>query len=383
VSVVTQQARRRWAIVAAGVLVLLCLPVASSATRSLMVNLIDNDRTAEPSAKVLMKRALASVEVPHSGLAGSTGTLGLPDVSQLSEVAAVLGGTTRTRVWWAGEESWRVDVLSPAGEHGTYQNGGRTVLWDYEQARLTEVVGTSPIRFPRADDLLPPQAARRLLAGVGSGDRLEVLPGRRSVAGLSAVGLRIVPGDRRSTIKHVDVWLDPDQGLPVAIDVVDSLGVAALRSAFIELELAAPTASAIQVPLAKGAVHDVTDAPDLATRIQLFAGEWLPDRLGGMPTSEPIVGGTATYGPGLVRFVALPLPGRLGDQVFTAARTGGGKELKFPIAGEAVLISRGLVTLVVVRGGDQRSYLIAGPVSGQLLTDAAQTLLLKADGWLG
>lgn len=381
-SVVTQQARRRWAIVVAGVLVLLCAPVATSVMTSLVGQLGGVDRTAVPPAQVLLKRALASTRVPHSGLAESIGTLGLPDLSQLTEVSAALGGRTRTRVWWAGENSWRVDVLSPTGEHGIYGNGDRTVLWDYEQARLTEVVGTSPIRFPRADDLLPPQAARRLLAGVGSGDRLEVLPGRRSVAGLRAEGLRIVPGDRRSTIKLVDVWLDPERGLPVAIDVVDSLGVTALRSKFIELERTAPKTSVIQVPSASGILLDVTDAPDLAARIQRFNGIGsLPESLAGVAASDPIVGGAATYGTGLVRYVVLPLPGRLGDQIFDAASTGGGSALDLPTGDEGVLVSSGLVNLVVVRGVDQRSYLIVGLVSGELLTDAARSLLLAADGW--
>lgn len=387
-SVVTQQSRRRWAIVATGIIFLLCLPTATSAATSMVGSLTggDDDPAPVPSAQVLMTRARASTQVQHSGLAESTGTLGLPDLPELSGVTAVLGGSTRTRVWWAGEESWRVDVLSPTGEQGIYDDGDRTVLWDYEQARLTEVVGVSPVRLPRADDLLPPQAARRLLAGVGSGDRVEVLPERRSVAGLSAEGLRITPGDKRSTIGHIDIWLDPERGLPVALDVVDSLGVTALRSAFIELELAAPKPASVRVPSAPGASHDVTDAPDLATRIQRFDGRWLPDSLAGVEASEPIVGSTATYGTGLVRFVALRMPGRLGDQILDAARTGGGKELDLQAGqegAEALMISSGLVNLVVSRGVNGRTYLLVGLVSGDLLTDAARTLQRQADGWLG
>jgi hypothetical protein len=379
-SVVTQQSRRRWAIVAAGVAVLLCLPVATSAARSVVGDLTDADRTPVPSAQVLIQRALASVRVPHSGLAESTGSLGLPDLSELSDVAAALGGTTRTRVWWAGEQAWRVDVLSPTGEHGIYDNGGRNVLWDYEQARQTEVLTSSRIRLPRADDLLPPQAARRLLAGVGPGDRVQALPERRSVAGRSADGLRIVPGDQRSTITRIDIWLDHERGLPVAIEVIDARGVTALRSKFIELSLATPKPSVVQVPSAPGVLHDVTDAPDLATRIERFNGAGrLPESLGGVTASEPIVGGTATYGTGLVKFVALPLPGRLGNQVFEAARTTGGTELDLSTTGDGMLISSGLVNLVVARGADWRSYLIVGPVSGDLLISAAKTLIQQRD----
>jgi hypothetical protein len=381
VSVVTQQARRRWAAVAAGIAVLLCLPVATAAATALVRGL-SGDESPVPSASVLMRRALASAQVPHSGLARSTGSLGLPDLPQFSDVAAVLGGTTRTRVWWAGPRSWRVDVLTSTGEQGIYGDDDRTVVWDYERSRLTEVTGTVPVRLPRADDLLPPQAARRLLATVGPQDRLQVRPGRRSIAGIRAEGLRIVPGDRRSTIGHIDVWLDPDHGLPVAIEVVDARGVTALRSAFTDLDLTAPAASTLQVPSAPGAIHENTDAPDLVSRLQRFSRSWLPGRLAGVPASEPIVGGAATYGTGLVRFVVLPLPTRLGDQVIDAVRSGGGTDLQLRF-GTGVLLERGLVNLVVVELADPigQAYLVVGLADQQLLKDVAAELVRMAGGW--
>ena len=70
-----------------------------------------------------MTRALASARVPHTGLAESSGSLGLPDVPELETVASQLGGTTRTRVWWAGPATSRVDVLTPTGEQGIYVAG--------------------------------------------------------------------------------------------------------------------------------------------------------------------------------------------------------------------------------------------------------------------
>ena len=374
VSVVTQQTRRRWVVVAAGIAVLLSLPVATSTGASLVAGL--GEGGAVPSPAVLMKRALASESVAHSGLAESSGALGLPDLPQLADVAAALGGTTRTRVWWVRPHSWRVDVLTSTGEQGVYDDRGRTVLWNYEQARLTEVVGSSTIRLPRADDLLPPQAARRLLSGLGPKDHVAALPGRRSIAGVRAAGLRIVPADRRSTIGHVDLWLEPNRGLPVAIEVVDTRGTTALRSRFLELDLTAPPAARVRVPAAPGAAHDISDAPDLAARIQQFSDQRqfeLPDRLAGIGTSAPIVG-AGTYGTGLVRFVVLPLPGRLAEQVLDAARNGGGADLDLP-GGEALLVSSGLINLVVAQTADRRrSYLLTGLVSDSLLTTATGEL---------
>jgi hypothetical protein len=374
VSVVTSQTRRRWATVVAGVVVLACLPIATSTVSS---TIAERRAPAGAAVQTLLGRALDSGRVPHSGLAQSSGTLGLPDLPQLADVAAVLGDRTRTRVWWAGPQSWRVDVLTPTGEQGIYADRGRTVLWNYEQARLTEVIGTSPVRLPRADDLIPPQAARRLLAGVGSDDRLEALPGRRSVAGVRAEGFRIVPADRRSTIGHIDVWVDRGSGLPVSLDVVDHRGVSALSTEFVDLRLAAPKPAVLRVPSAKGVVHDSSDAPDLAVRIQQFSSRRLldlPDSLAAVPASAPL-DGAGSYGTGLVRFVVLPLPGRLPEQIFDAVRSAGSSDLKLP-GGEALLVSSGLINLVVTRTLDQsRSYLLTGLVSDQLLKAAAGQLL--------
>jgi hypothetical protein len=379
VSVVTNQARRRWAVVAAGVAVLLGLPaVVSAAERA-------RPGAPVPSASVLVQRARASSRVAFSGLAESVGALGLPDLPNIGDVGARLGGSTRTRVWWARADSWRVDVLNSTGEQGIYDRHGQLVRWDYEQARLVSVlapvVGTAPVRLPRADDLLPPQAARRLLAGLGPSDQVQGLPGRRRVAGRAAAGVRIVPGDRRSTIGHVDLWLDPGSGLPLAVDVIDLHGVTALRSAFTQLAFGAPKDSVLRIPKAPGVAHDVTSEPDLASRLDLFVGGRLPDRLAGLDASAPVVGGTATYGTGLVRFVVLPLPGRLADQVFDAARSGGAGELALT-RGQAVLFSSGLVDLVAVRGDYGHAYLITGLVDGQVLSSAAQELLEQPDGWL-
>jgi hypothetical protein len=361
-------------LVAAGVAVLLCLPVATS-TASSAIHSLTSSYAPVPAARELVEKALRSTSVQYTGLAQSTGALGFPDLPQLGDVAAQLGGTTRTRVWWAGSQAWRVAAISPTGEQDIYQHDAQTVLWDYEQARLTAVVGTSPVRLPRADDLLPPQAARRVLGGLGPDDQVTSRPGHRMVAGVRAVGIRIKPGDPRSTIGHVDLWLDPDNGLPVAIEVLDTRGVTAIRSAFLDLSFRAPDAGTLKVPSPPGAIHDVSAAPDLAARLQRFTFFHLPDHLAGLAASTPIVGGTGTYGSGLVAFAVLPLPGRLAGQVLSATRSGGGVDLKLP-EGQALLVSSGLVNLVVVRSDDsRRSFLLAGLVSSDVLKQATQELL--------
>ena len=396
VSVVVRRSRRRWGAVALGVAFLLALPTATSSTLAWAAS---RSRSTEATA-VLVQRVLASDARPYSGLAEIRGGLSLPDLPRLGDLVARLGGTTRARVWWAGPTSWRVAQLSLTGEQATYRSGDRLVQWDYEQSRLTDVVtlptgqaggagsgaggsgtsGAASIRLPRTDDLLPPQAARRLLAAVGPGDRVDPLPGARLVAGVAAQGLRVVPGDPRSTIGHVDVWVDPGSGIPVQLTVVDRHGATALTSAFLDLSQAPPPAQDVAIPPAPGTVHDSTTTPDLASRIQQVGPWQLPPTLAGLPASSPVVGGTATYGSGLTRFIVLPLSGRLSGAVFGAAHDGGAGAVKLA-RGDGLSITSGMLSLVVARGTDgepgdpQHAYLITGLVSASVLADAAQQLL--------
>src|SRR3954471_22882224 len=181
-SVVRADARRRWAAVA-GLVALVLVPTAwvrSGGPRP------GNDPA---SARDLLRRALASRSVAYTALGESRGTLGLPTLPRLGAVAELLGGTTRTRVWWSAPDRWRVDVLTGTGERGTYGTPGGVVGWDYERRLLQTVLGEPDARLPRADDLLAPQAARRLLAGVGPQDGVRRLPGAR-VGGRDSAGVR-------------------------------------------------------------------------------------------------------------------------------------------------------------------------------------------------
>lgn len=371
-SVVSRQTGRRWAVVAAGVAVLVWLLATASTLGAWVGGVRSEPLSAVMNPQVLLRRAWDSSSVPHYGLAESRGGLAFPDLPRLGDLPAQLGGTTRLRVWWSGPTAWRVDVPTVTGEQGVY-GGPQTVLWDYEESRLTRVVGAPSLRLPRADDLLPPQAARRLLAGVDDRDLVEVVAGQAPIAGRRTQGLRIVPADPRSTIGAIDIRLETVSGLPLAVTVVDASGRTALESRFVELELAAPDPVTLQVPAAPGAVHDTATAPDLVSRIER-SGAWvLPDQLADLPASEPVVGGAATYGTGLVRFVVLPLSPRLGARVVEATRSEG-SALSLP-GGEARLITSGPVTVVVARGADgEHAYLISGLVTSALLSDAARSL---------
>ena len=372
-SVVSGAAAGRWAIAAVVTVVVASAPAAYARLP-----------TAESSLRPaqLLAQARHSTRVAHSGLAESRGNLGLPDLPRLGEVAALLGGTTRARVWWRSPQHFRVDRITTTGESGVYAIPGGVQTWDFETGRIERAVGASPVRLPRVDDLLPPQAARRLLAGVTARDRLVALPAHR-VAGRSADGLRVFPADPASTVGRLDVYVDERTGLPLSLVVVPrGSTVPALSTAFVDVSFGKPPAADLRPRTPPFSTVRTTGTPDLATAVDRFAPFALPEQLAGLPRTADLVGsfgGTATYGRGLARFVVLPLPSRLGGPALDAATRGGATPLELGTGAAAVLVATPLLDAVVARtsprGGDgvrlrDRWYLVAGTVDGPTLRQA-------------
>ncbi len=371
-SVVARQTRRRWTVVAAGAALLLAVPTLLPYA----AQLTDRKLADRASATSLLERALGT-PVPHTGLAETRGALGLPDLPRLAGVADVLGSTTRTRVWWSSATDWRVDTLSATGEQGAYVDGAHVVVWDYERGELTQVAHTEGARLPRIDDLLPPQAARLALQGVGSGDETRLL-GTRRVAGRSASGLSVEPGDPRTTVRRIEVWVDDASGLPLELRLDGLDGSAALISRFLDLEVGEPATTVLTPPAPGPGVEYESDGPDLASLADTESPWVLPQQLQGLPSSRSADGGVVAYGTGVARFVVVPLPDRLAQRVLSAARTAGAVELDL-VGGQGALVGTPLVNAVAVRDYDARhAYLIAGPVTPALLTEAADELLADA-----
>ena len=115
------------------------------------------------SATQLRSRIAASVAVPYQGYAESYVNLDLPNLPNLSNVVALLDGNTDQYVWYRSPGQWRADQLTTAGEQDTYQTRHGMYLWNYTLNQLTKVVGSQPVRLPRAADLLPPQLGLRLI----------------------------------------------------------------------------------------------------------------------------------------------------------------------------------------------------------------------------
>jgi hypothetical protein len=361
----------RWLAVAAGV-GLLIATVSGAGTALDLAHRLATTAAAPADLRQLAGRIQASAQIPHQGVAESRGALGLPDLPRLGGVSALLGGTTRSRVWWLSNKSWRVDTLSLTGEQGTYGDGQDVVGWDYERRLLTTVVGSAPVRLPRTDDLLPPQAARWLLGGI-PGDRLTALPDRR-VAGRHGVGLRVQPADLRGTIGRVDVWVDRS-GLPLELRVANRSGIEIMVTRFLDLKLEAPDEGLVVPPDPPGARSEKIAAQDLAAP-QDGVPLWdLPTTLAGLPVSNRPDQGGASYGRGLLRIVVIPLSGHLAGHLIEDAEGAGAQPVTVP-GGQAVVMSSSLVSAIVARGPDRgHAYLLAGLVTPDLLQGAAASLV--------
>jgi hypothetical protein len=369
VSVVTGAARRRWAVVVAGTALLVAAPSLGAAAVSVATR-----PASAPAPDAVLRRVLASASVAHQGLAESRGSLGLPDVRQFGDVAGLLGSTTRMRVWWQDADRWRVARLTATGEQDVYAPTADTVVtWDYERNTRRTVIGRDEVRLPRVDDLLPPQAARRLLGHLGMDDRLSALPARR-IAGHAALGLRVVPASPKRTIGAVDVWADAGSGLPLALAVQDRNGVVAYETTLPRRGRgparrrgrrgADPDGrSARGPPTPRTSSPPSTATPAAAAR-----------PLAGEPRTPGIVRGTATFGRGLTRFVVIPLPPGPAGDVLDAAK------LRAPVedvtGGQLVVLDAGVVTAAIAVG--RTSYLVAGLVTTDVVRAPARELLRRA-----
>ncbi|MHA6795769.1 hypothetical protein ACVGVM_19975 [Pseudonocardia bannensis] len=367
---------RRWLLVAAGAAALVGLGVARDAPPAGA----GPDRTPEQWRTLL----LGSAAQPYVGYALSRGRLGLPDLPQLEQVTELLASTTRIRAFVAGPDRWRVDELTPAGERGTYRLGDVDAVWDFGANQLTRVIGTTPVRLPRAADLLPPELARRLV-GLAPGDSVSALPARR-IAHHSAAGVRVTPRDPDTTIGRVDIWVERSSGLPLRVEVAARDDPApVLITEFRDVDLTAPDAGVLVPAVPPGAGSVRTQAADLTGALRVRDPASPPDRLAGRdrvrlggPGGSDELPGVGLYGTGLAGFALIPLPGRVARRAIDGATGAGGVPVAVP-DGVAVRLSTPLMS-VVIRGGAGRGrggVLLVGTVAPEVLEQAARELPVR------
>ena len=293
--------RWRWLVVLAGVALLLALPG--------LVKAWPVRAEAIPPAE-LRALALASVDQPYQGYAESRGGMGIPDIGSLADQAALLGGSSKLRVWYAGPTAWRVDELGLTGERDLYADDGSIWVWESQtqEARRSEV--TTQLRLPRPTDLLPSELGRRLLADAEPDELSEL--GSVRVAGRAVPGVRVTPNSTTTTVDHVDVWVEPSTGLPVRV-AVTARGVRPpiLESGFLDLTLTAPDpARLVFEPPPAARVQGDSGGLDLVQRAERTLPLLLPETLAGLRRGTERATAVATYGSGFDAVAVLAVSGR-------------------------------------------------------------------------
>ncbi|MBA2388628.1 MAG: transcriptional regulator [Geodermatophilaceae bacterium] len=353
------RAWQRWLAVGLGLAILLSLPSVLGALPA-----ADSD----VGATELLEQVRDSGEVPFSGYAESVGGLQLPVTRDFTDLVDLFGERSRMRVWWRGSEDWRMDTLSATGETDLFHRAGATLMWDYEDNRAT--LSSDPdIRLPRTADLLPTELGRRLLSEATAEEVTRIPPIR--VAGRDAPGLRLQPADSRTTVDRVDVWVDPQSGLPLRVQV-HGVGsdTAALTSTFLELTVAPPSESDTSFITPTGAEFRFEDVIDVAAAADQFAPAVAPDRLAGLDrrTDESTVGALGAYGRGVTLLAAVPIWDEISRPLRDQLEATPGAR----IDEQGVYVSVGPLGLLLTPGSrEQRSWLIAGTVTSQTLADAA------------
>ncbi len=369
VSVVRREARRRWLAVAALVAGLCLLPAVIAAVP---VGAVPTDPTD------LRDRIMASAGQPYSGDLDTHGQIALPDVPALSSVGDLFK-TMRLRAWYARPDSWRVAVLQVTGERDIYHDGSDTYVWDYGHNLTTIAIGDAPVRLPNPGDLLPPDLARRLLTDEPNVTAIQA----RRIAGISAAGLRVTPSRDDTTIDRVDIWADPGTGLPLQVEVYAKTGGdAVFTSRFLSVDQRAPASDVLAPRLPPGSGVNSTTAEDVTSTINDIAPVPLPSTLAGRPRlggpAAARVVGLAGYGIGLSSFVVFALPGRAGADAVNAARDRGALPVTLPNADAyqtSTTLVNGLILRTLGERPNRRTYLIAGPVTPDVLKQAAAELI--------
>jgi hypothetical protein len=342
---------------------------------------------------------LHSADRPYQGYVDSRGNLRLPKLPVLGDVLALAGDQTRIRAWYAGPTSWRVAVLRTTGERDIYRTPNGTYVWDFERDQIGYTPGELPVRLPWAADLTPPDLARRVLSFAGAKDRITALPARR-VAGVAAAGLRLEPSDPQSTVAAVDVWADPDTGLPLRVQITGK-GSAdpVLVTEFLDVDQTAPQPRVLVPDVPTDAGLTVASGEEVANAVAQVDAVPLPETLlgrsrldqpdrvqymtvdGQKVTGYVLTGlpGIAAYGPGLSSFVVLALPGRVGFDARETARKARGTPVRIPGAEIAYQLRADVLTALIVHahlpGNESRTYLLAGLVDPAVLVQAATELI--------
>jgi hypothetical protein len=354
------EAVQRWSAVAAGVAVLLAAPWAVKAWPA---------QDTDIDAAALLAKVEAARDHPYSGYVESRGALQLPVADRFTDVGDLFGGKTRMRVWWRADDAWRVDKLLASGETDLIHTVQGTTRWRYEQDDAT--LSRDPdIRLPRTADLVPPAVADLLLDDVRATDVRRLGP--RRVAGIDAPGLRLVPAAEQTSIDHVDLWADPDSGVPLRVEVVaKGADSAAFTSEFREFSSSTPGVERVTFLPPDGADFEFDSVLDIADAANQYAHVIPPSVVAGLTKSPSADRAVGIYGSGVTRLIAIPMRGREAGPLREQLRITPGATL----VDEGLTVNVGPLGVLLTGEGDDGGWLVAGTVTSETLARAAGDLL--------
>ncbi|MDQ3052358.1 MAG: hypothetical protein M3R66_00540, partial [Actinomycetota bacterium] len=355
-------ARHRWALVAALVAVLVAIPVVIS-----VLPVTDTDVSAEE----LLSDIQDSGDVSYSGYAQSIGGVLLPINEQLPELVELFADRTTTRVWWRSPEEWRVDTIGLTGETGVHRRGASTWTWEYEANRATRAP-IPQLRTPRPDDLLPSELGRRLLSEADA-DEVTRIPAER-IAGIDAPGLRLSPREAQSNVDRVDIWADPETGIPLRVAVYgEGADQPAVTTSFLDIDFERPSAAVTGFSAPTGAQVLVEEVTDIVAAADRFVDLIPPDRLAGLDRREQAegLGSVGDYGRGVTVLIAVPLPHDFAEPLRRQLTEAPGVELDNPL-GTAVTV--GPFSVLLTGHDPNGSFLLTGTVDLATLEQAARDL---------
>lgn len=352
----------RWAVVALGLIVVVATLVAVR---------VWPPPTSDVTAGALLAQVREAEDRPYAGFVVTQGTLALPVASRFTDLGTLFGEQNRLRVWWQSSDAWRVNRLLVAGEEDLVHDGRETTAYAYEDAEATTSKDPG-VRLPRTADLLPPELTRRLLTDVDPDDVTRL--GTRRIAGRVAPGLRLEPASEQSSIGHVDLWADPDTGIPLRVEVFATGATdAGLTTSFSEFTADRPADE--RVTFTPSATTDTSfeDVLDIADAANQYAPLRPPDTVAGLPEtsdSQRERGAVGVYGSGLTQLIAIPLRGREAEPL----RRQIGITPDAVVDDDGTLVQVGPLGVLVTGSGDDGGWLITGSVTASTLTTAAVDL---------
>jgi outer membrane lipoprotein-sorting protein len=351
----------RWALVGTGFVALVALPG--------MVDALPADQSTVP-ADALVARILDSAGQPYHGYAEARGGLRLPELSGAADLSTLISDTGKMRLWYESPDRWRTDLLYSGGERDRYGTPEGTWTWDSGTHRSVFLEGETQLRLPIPIDVTPPDLGRRLLAAAEPSEITSIAP--RRIAGRDADGLRITPASPVSIVDTIDLWADPETGLPVRVEVTArGHDRPSLQSGFLELEQVTPDPELVTFEPPPGS--ELPDRGgenlDLVQAIERYSDTKLPDTLAGLPRRTDVASSAATYGEGFDVVGVLALPEEFITDTLRALPT---SERPW---GQTVALVRTPLLNGMIFVVDRTAYIVGGPVTVAELDRVAEALV--------